>query len=443
MIGRLRIFFFLLLFGASLGLFGCNQQGAGSSQPQGTEVKVELVNAWGTPATATVVYQVGDGSWELATQKDYGVYSFVVPSGETRYGVAVNCLPSFGTFLGFGPRPLGTIGFASVYQLTTSDTTEIQTPCLNLSDQSLGNALVTPQKDSSDPGSYDNARVYSDLDWDDVTLGNTTDLMARAGAGRGLLAIAYDSTFYDPAQIARIVVLRNVNVGVDTPITVTFNNSDAPTWQSVSTFTTPSDATSSYFGIGFYSKEGALVPSPDLGMGNRSGGSYAVVPGTESGDLYYAVASTSKADYTLFQVKLFGPDAQDPAFELAQSWFDPSAQESIYPVFNGLNYASADLQGYAFNVVLGGFYETIYVSKDWLGSATSYTVPDLSGAPDFQGTRPLTGDTIEWNAAAVMANHSIGEMLQAHPLALFENAIPDIPGLEVSTASKSGSYTAP
>jgi len=436
----LRTWLLALLGAALLGLAGCGPK------ESGTKVTVRLTSpVGGTPATATVVYQVGDGSWALAAQEDYGVYTFVVPPGETRYGVAVNCLPPL-TFL-------GSIGFANVYQLTTDDTTEIQTSCFNLSDLSLAEFRVTPKKDPADPGSYDRAWIHTDFNEDTTSLGSSTDLLAVAGADRDLLAIAYDGS-YDPAQIKRIVLLRDVNVEVGASVEVTFTAADEPQTQSVGSFTVPADATASYFGIGFVSKKGVAVPSsdsgfdqPQLGSGDRTGGSYAVVPGTTDGDLYFAEATAEKPSgsymYRLGQIKLFGPDPQDPGFDLPQNWFDPAVQEETYPVFGNLAYTGSNLQGYAFFVSLGGFLEMIYVSKDWLGDATSYTVPDLSEAPDFRGSEPLPGDQIAWSAVAVMANRSFGEFVSARPLPLSWNPVPAIPGLAVQTASKSGQYVAP
>ncbi len=431
----------LVLAGGLLLLAACNQTGGG------TKVTVTLVSplATGSPATATVVYQVGNGGWQLATQEAYGVYSFTLPPGEKRYGVAVNCLP--------GGMMLGTIGWGYVYQLTTDDTTTIRTSCLNISDLSLGRLSVTPKKASSDTGTYDRAWIYTDFTSNYSALGTSIDLTSTAGTNKDLLAIAYNSS-YQPSNITRIVFERNLSVDKSgLAVDVTFTAADKPVGQSVSSFSIPADATNSYFGVGFASKKGVVVPQgaqafsqPQLGSGDKGGGSYWVIPNTASGDLYIAEALAEKTSgaitYHLTQVKLFGPGPEDPLFQLPSSWFDPSVEEKTYPRFTGLNYNDPALIGYTFMVKLGGFTELIYVSRSWLGSATAYAVPDLSGASDFGGTKPLPGDPIEWSVAAVMASRPLGELVAAPTIAL-ATPLPAIDGLSIRIASKEGSYNAP
>jgi len=432
----------LVLLGVGLlWLAACNQ-GSG-----GTKVTVKLVSPidGGSPATATVVYQVENGEWRLAAQEAYGIYSFTIPSGEKRYGVAVNCLP--------GGLMLGTFGWGYVYQLTTDDTTTIQTSCLNISDLTLGRLAVTPQKANSDTGTYDRAWVYADYTNDYGSLGSPLSIISTAGTSKELLAIAYNGS-YQPDNIKRIVFKRDLTIDQSSlAVAVTFTAADTPNSQTVSSFTIPQDATDSYFGVGFASKGGIVVPQgsrgtdqPQLGSGDKNGGGYWVIPNTINGDLYIAEASAEKTSgattYRLTQVKLFGPGPEDPHFQLPSSWFDPSIDEKTYPKFANLAYNDPALVGYTFMVKLGGFVELIYVSRSWLGGATAYAVPDLSGASDFGGTKPLPGDPIAWSAAAVMANHPLGELVAAPTIAL-ATPLPSINGLSIRIASKEGSYNAP
>ncbi len=434
----------LVLLGAGLlWLSACNPGGGG------TQVTVELVSplANGGPATATVVYQVGDGNWQLATQTGYGKYAFTLPPGEKRYGVAVNCLPSIPL--------LTTVGWAFVYQLTTDDTTALKVACLNLSDLPLTPITLKAKKDTGDTGSYDRAWIFTDIGNDYDWLNSNIRLGITAGSGKDVLVVAYDGG-YQPDKIRRIRFLRDFdaspgNCPSASPCQVVLKASDAPSPLSVDSFDTPADATDSFFGVGFVSKKGLVVPhgsddpleNPALGTGDASGGQYFAIPNTQEGDLYYAEASAEKAGYRVGQVKLFAPTTANLSFELPDAWFDPSVEEQALPKFSRLNYHDPELVGYAFQIkVSDSFYELVTVSKGWLGSATSYTLPDLSAAPDFRGTRPLEGDVVSWNAMAVMMNQDLGAFLAADPLPL-PNPVPRLPGLSIQLASKLGSYTVP
>jgi len=63
-----------------------------------------------------------------------------------------------------------------------------------------------------------------------------------------------------------------------------------------------------------------------------------------------------------------------------------------HPTVNGLSRNDADLRGYRINLQLTAqLYYTANLTKAWLGSAGSYTLPDLSASGLLGYTAPTSG----------------------------------------------------
>ena len=438
----------LALLGSALWLGGCNQQ---NQEPEGTKVTVNVISPYGggNPRTATVVYQVGDGNWHLATQEDLGVYSFIVPKGEAKYGVAVGCPAA----------PLDSVyNSVNVYQLTTDEATIIKAPCPS----AIGSA-ITPAESveavaaAGDTG-YDKVWLHTALGERKTTLGNPVPLFFSPEPKRDLLIMAYSdgSTKVTPQFIKRIRFVRDFDAShpplcpATSPCSFELARADEPASKTVAGFTAPADASATVFGVGFVSKKGLPIPhssgdpddNPALGSGDSAGGRYWLVPGTEKGDVYYAEASAERNTHvhTIHDSQVIDFEGGDISFSLPTAWFDPSVQENALPTFGNLDYSGPNLIGYAFFFGKSLLREFVVVSKGWLGSSHSYTLPDLSGAPGFAGTKPLPGDQVRWDAIAVMANKTIGEILAADPLPI-PSPLPRLPGLDVKTTDKHGDYT--
>jgi len=416
---------------------------------EGPEVTVRLVSpiGEGSPATATVVYQVGDGEWRLAVPVEYGVYTFRLPPGEKRYGVAVNCISSFGL--------LATLGWANVYFLTVDEADEIKVACLNLSDLTFTSVEVKAHAAPGDTG-YNRAWYYGVLGGSQKDFPNTAGLALEAKPDRDLLIVAYsDSTSkWQPQYIERIKFVRDLDAS-SPPVAAKdyeLSTADTPTTAHVGAFTPPSWADGgSFFGVGFVSKQGIVVPhssddpdeNPALGTGDETGGDYVKVPDTQPGDVYYAEASAWDASHTYYtsHVQVLEHDGPDLTFALPQTKFDPIVVEAALPTFQGLDYPDPALAAYAFSYNFPDFHEMVVVSKGWLGSDTRFTLPDLTSAPDFRGTKPLKGEHVVWRAMAVMTG-DLGELLAGDPMPL-PNPMPRTAGLWVKIASKAGEYDVP
>ncbi|GEM89840.1 hypothetical protein [Oceanithermus desulfurans] len=419
---------------AALWLGGCNQQ-------QGTEVSVKLINQWGTPATATVIYQVGDGAWKLAAQKDYGEYSFMVPPGETRYGVSVNCLP--------GIPLLSTFGFFTTYQLTTNDTTAPVFSCLNISDQQF--TEVTVNWDVSAVGG-DRLRTVAPAD-DSEDASSPDTVQALVGSQQPFLYLAYNGSF-DFANLVGMRYERSDLSGYDN-LTATFTAADTLTTGTVSGPSAPSGFSGCDFGAAFATPEGLFAEDLGQGSGSPCSGSFAKVPGAGSDDVYVMQASYQDIVNDRSLISMAFPAAAGignvnlPA--LPTAWpTSYSVTAAALPTFD-LDHPDADVTGYmilyAATTATSGptSYWQIYVSPDWLDNATGYTLPDLSSAPDFSGLKPLSGDEAMWQVAAFFSDRPIGDWLSSTRWIPTGGPIvaPVLPGTSMGAASISGTYTVP
>jgi len=430
----------LLLVG--LALAACSPQA-----PQGTQITVRLHSALGEggPAVANVVYQIGDGPWKLARQVKYGLYTFNVPPGETRYGVAADCIPPFF-------HPFGTHGSAYVYQLTTSETTELTIPCLHPADLSITQAqAIRVERDPGDPENYPSVRVYSSLESKSTSLDSEVALLFEAKPDRELLIVAYEGS-----RIRRIRFVRNLDASNPPvcprtePCIYTLSSDDAPAYGRVNAFSKPNWATDAGFFMGFASRQGILINPMNffpLGQGNEAGGEYALVPGAGAGELYLAEAHAESGVHSVRHLVLLGPEGGDPSFALPER-FDPEIVPTALPTFTGLNYTNLQKIGYRFITFVpapslsGGFLALVFVSNGWLGNADRYTLPDLSSAPGFRGTKPLSGERVLWQAEVVMASQGLQALLAADPLPTVE-PLPRRAGAWVKLASEEGEYLVP
>ncbi len=436
---------------AGMGLFGLLWLAAcGSQGPAGTEVKVHLVAPFGGTGTGRVVYQVGDGGWQAAMQKAPGIYAFTLPAGKKRYGVAVNCIPS-----GMG---LWTLGFARVYQLTADEATELNISCtdfVDLSQYAFTEGRIKATAAGGETG-YDHVWLRTARDNELVGLDHFKTLTFLAEKNRDLLIVAYSDTTtkYAPRFIRRIRFVRDFDAS-SPPGSLSFEltAADEPTPANVHSFSMPSWANRNpWFGVGFVSKKDLVVPhgsdnpdeNPALGTGDNTGGIYYRIPGTEPGDVYWAEASAKDATgaYRAGNVRVLGHEGEDLAFALPTEQFDPRVEVGALPRFSWSSPSAPDLIGYAFVAQSIGFSEFVLVSTGWLNGKTTYQVPDLSGAPGFQGARPLSGEPVIWEGVAIAANNPLGEILSADPLPV-SKPLPRLPGLDLKMASKQGNYVVP
>jgi len=57
-----------------------------------------------------------------------------------------------------------------------------------------------------------------------------------------------------------------------------------------------------------------------------------------------------------------------------------------------------------------GIDREIWISKGWLGTQTTYTMPDLSSVSGWNSDWNFASETIEWSGMAVMANKDLNDV---------------------------------
>jgi len=427
-------------------LWACGGGGGGAGEKVSVHLTVPLGE--GGPAVAEVVYQAGDGSWQLAPQTGLGRYAFSLPPGEKRYGVAIACYP-YGT-------ALGSVGWVKVYQLTTDEARALKVACfdLELGYLEMTELRVRAHAKSGDLG-YDRAWYYTAIDQEQGDFSGSVNLTIEAKPDRDLLVVAYaDGTSqWHPDLIRRIRFLRDYDASAAPPLSldVELGPGDRPASSRVHAFSVPrwADGGSS-FGVGFVSAQGLRVPhtshdpgeNPALGAGDAAGGSYLRIPGAGGDDVYYAEAVAWDAGGTHFasQVRILGSSGPEIEFKLPEGRFDPRVDDNALPTFGGLTPSGTNPIAYAFFMGFTGFGMEAVVSPGWLASADRYRFPDLTGVEGFQGSRPRKGEEVHWRATAVMSETPLGEILAGDPLPV-PAPVPRAPGLSLQLVSKAGRYT--
>ncbi len=396
----------------------------------GTKVTVHPQNYAGFPQEpVAVAYQVADGDWQWLQPDKDGAYSFYVPSGKKRYGVAVKC----GGFFG-----LASFGNGVVLQLTTEESTEPAAACASF-------GPFVEAKGHYDVSGVTGAAqtvIYGDIgEFDDTsTHGDYNDLDLAYGPARDLLVLATDAS--DHALAGK--VYRNLDASKPFTKDVTLTNADAPTGtRSVSDFTVPSGWSGSY-GVNLLSAGGALTTDKELGKGSQAGGSYEVLPGLTADDLYLVSADAQSGDHGVMQLHLLSGSA---LADVSPSLMDPwpggySVTASALPTF-ALNHPDAGVQLYQVYATTPMQLWRYTVSKGWLVGAASYTLPDLTGVRGFEGSKGLSGEKMRWTILAVKSNLDVGDYVGAPQMMMFYYNLPRRAGAVINAAGEEGTFTIP
>lgn len=419
----------------ALGLLaGCNQQ------TQGTSVKVHLRDDWGTPTAANVIYQVGNGEWQLAAQDDFGEYSFTLPPGEKRYGVAVNCIPNL--------HGLRTLAFYTIYQLTSDDATEVTIPCFNFTN---GPSVTTAKINwdaSALSGNY--FKVYTPVSVEEGS-SSPIKLDSAVGDDQPFLFLAYDSNNDDYSGLVG-VRYDKIDVGPEESISVTMTSSDAAAFGSIEGPQTPNGFSDCGVRGAIYTHDGLQATDLAEAGGNPCQGSFLKIPGLSANDDYiflstYRDTGTDRALAELSVLPAANLDKYEMADELPSPWpANYSVQPAALPTFK-LNHPDGGVAGYMISYFAqgGGPWWTIFISPAWLDGNDEYTIPDMTSIPGFGGARPLSDEVVEWEVFALFSDTPLGEVLNSPHWTVAGGPvwIPVPSGLHMTGASKAGAYPVP
>lgn len=419
-----------------IGLLSGLLAACGGGSPSGITVEIVVTDTYNNfvnPLAAAK--QVGTGAWQGLQPSETGLLKLQVPSGETRYGVAINC------GLGLG---LGSVQLARAYQLTTAEATRIHAVC----PMTNGNFSKIAGTVNTGLGAGSKYKILTSFSEDSAQpSGSTYELYMPSRPNAEIIVLGLNSS--DVLQRARIV--RGLNTTSNLPgQNFTLTAGDAVTPQTVNPFSIPAGFTGSY-NIRFRSKQNVYAK---VGSGTAAGGSYAVIPSASSDDLFFATAGAStglgEPERNVSQTRSFStPSAL--TFSLPAEW--PSSYTvtpAALPSFTNLTHLSSDPQFRAYQILLVSSpfgLLGIHLSKGWLAGNTSYTVPDLSSVSGF-ASRPYSGDEVRWMVRAVVANKPQGDLLSSAPVLLSEEAIlglghAALPDLEYKTAAISDRFIVP
>jgi len=420
------------LLGGTLGSLFLMALLAACGGGPGTKVTATVVNYDGTPGVVTTAaYQVGGGAWQTLNPDEDGRLVFYVPSGETRYGVAVRC---------GGLLLLGNYSVNAAAQLTTAESTAPVLGCMSVGPFAevsghIDVSGVTGAAGYEIEGAFggDSGSTTADDCGLDLPLGPDRDLVAFAKNASGQ-ALA--------AKVVRGIDARAPVALADLALT----DADAVEVRNVGAFTVPGGWNGNYE-LNLYTAGGATVLDEDLlGSGTETGGAVYTVKNAQSGDLYQLMISASAGASGLKVARFRFVDAPEMGDVVESLSIDPFLSYAVaaaaHPVFPA-THPDEDVQAYMFTTISPVNVWSYTVSRGWLGNASEYATPDLSGLRGFAYTYPLNGEGVSWFAIALKTNGTARELFELPRASIFLFSLPKKAGLVIDAASVRGNFTAP
>lgn len=396
---NLRVF---LASALTLFLAACG----GGTPPPPSSITLTVEDPMGSFDAAA--YQLGSGSWQSlsmsGTSTKTGTFSL---GGQTKYGVAVRCS--------------GLV--VKVIQATAS---ELPNPKLECSSSAPATVsfTVNVNVDSSLIASGDQVCV-NDFGCSPAATSVLVTVNTATGNRDFLVTLKASG---GSVKVAK--VLRGVNVVSGGNATVSLSASDQLPPVSLTLPTPPAGYAPVMGALTFY------LSSSNTGGGtvNASLTSYRPVSGFGGGDRYATLIQTSKTNASLLSIQVFGSGS--PNLTLPAPW--PSGSVSVsqtaHPSVSGLSRNDNGLQGYRIYLQIPAqIYYTASLTKNWLGSATNYTLPDLSASSLLGYTPPAGSGSFE--VSAILSNKNLFALDPNNPSAFQAGDY-----LQVATA-QTNSYT--
>ncbi len=395
---------FAVLLVPALWLVGC------SSSP-GTKVTVHIETAQGGRAfPLAVAYRIADGEWDwLPPDKDAG-YSFYVPTGKKRYGVAVRC-PELRMM---GPAPVW------VFELALDDTTD---PVVVCQEGGLASPWVSVTA-QVDVGSVAGAMGYEVITRTGRRpRGNTSGtqrLSFHPEPDQDVILLAYSTATisqFEPDKLLAGRVFRGISPTDGLTLNLSLSGADAVGTAQVEALPLPAGWSGNY-AVGLATRGGSEIHLGDLGGGSQAGGPYKTVSGPIAGDYYTFraggyLSTPSRIDLTLSDRRwLDTGSAADLTADFIEPYPDDYAPDTGGErVRFSLGYpGEADVYGF-YAAVPGGKPIKVWVSRAWLGDASAYAMPDLTGVIGFGDVNTKATDYIGWEACAYRSSLSLNELL--------------------------------
>jgi len=368
----------------------------------GTKVTVKVEDVLGQQnLPLAVAYQIEDGEWAWLQPDENAGYSFYVPPGKERYGVAVRC-GGFSSSITYVKR-------ATIYQLATSDTTEPVFICPQDRKQYV---YMNVTHDVSAIAGANGAAVYHRRSYS-LLRGTsfTTNRPFFHTLQADVMFTAYSSS---PANILAARLVKGVDLEDGASLNFTLDNNDLVVSANVAPFSLPAGWSGEY-SVGIATK-GELINWEALGRGNESGGSYSRIKGVDGNDYYLfsAWASRSISSNRALSIRYARSLAASTAGDLEAHFPDPFP-DTFAPGETGGRWAF----GLDYPEETSGIYLTysfndtrayVWASATWLQGKSSYSLPDISAATGFATfDLPATG---RWGFCALSGSAAFGELLE-------------------------------
>ncbi len=373
----------------SLSLFGC---GGGSSE-DGNKIKITTDADW-------VGYQVGDGQWQTlqgspsTTEESNPIKNYEF-TADGKYGVAIYCA---------GDKE------GTIYQFTKDELRDIVYYCNeHFSRYSVAGTYQNVSEGGIPVSAIDSVNTFSNLNFssNEFTIQNvpegTWDLVS-------VIMTVGDGDMMSPQKV---VITREINVNGDkTGLNVDFNQGSDLTQYSYS-------VTGGEGGVMLLTKNNTILNSSI----SSDGGSYwyKINNGLNQDDYYlFYGGSSDERKMRVESISATDSNLGDKNMNLNSiNDLTSGSFDSNTGTISGLNYqpsqSSPALLGY--NILIENDVEwDISISKGWLGTETSYTLPDLSSVEGFP-TGGWFGDlsTVDVNLSALMSNATIQELANQDP----------------------------
>jgi hypothetical protein len=370
--------------GLTLALAAC---GGGAPPPPGSiTVTVEDPQNVGYSG----VYQVGSGAWQ-ALNFSGGSATFALGS-EGKYGVAVRC----GT---------GSNTRVHLIQATNSELASPRITCSSPGAPSTVSFTVNVDLSAvqSPWGIQATDVVFVNLGNRPVGSDTTVPVSASLSAGAQDLLVSLVDPNTPTFRGAK--VLRNVNVTGGGSTTVTLQPGDQLPSASLTPPTLPAGYVyNNTFGPGlqalvFYVSNARAFGF--VGVNNT----YRPVAGFASGDRYLALSSATNASNTGSLIVWKGFTSGGPNLSFPAPWAanNLTVTAAAHPTVSGLNRTDAELRAYSIELTGASLFFQATLSKNWLGSQTSYTLPDLSSRLTYT---PLSG-SVRATVGALISSQGI------------------------------------
>jgi hypothetical protein len=365
---------------AAMALLSLTSCGGGAPKESTMGITVTASFAGATMPSA-VAYQAGTtGTFQPLNLSGTSV-SFTLPSGTTAYGFAYMC-PTFLNVASFSNE--------TVIQATTADTTSLSLACPSLA----GNISATFDV-SAIPDVTSTSLCVGD--WSNEMYGaGTSGVQGLSGVPTGTLDVALVAEGKNGAL--GIQIQRGVHVTSSTSIAFPPMSAEDELGTAPVEVTNVPPGAAAGFETTYQTSGGLSVTLPVLSNGAPQS-TYPTVPGAQSqpGDFYLIHAGamvSAQSISSLMSFRTAGPAIlalPAPSNSLAA----PVA--AAFPTLNA-NFRGFSVEGPIVesawtqfqtandNYTVHNLYA--FVTKAWLGSNTTFTVPDLSSLPEFAPAPP-------------------------------------------------------